>query len=772
MKTIISSVLKLLIITIVLSACQQQKVNTEQDFTVIPKPNQIILGAGVFKLDANTQFVSNNDSEEIKYIIAEWNRWIEKSTGFQHEISETQSGNSIELNIDENFQSKISGAYSCDIQAKKIVITSNSTIGLYYGVQTLRQLLPAELESKTAISTDWTIPVGKIIDEPRFDYRGLHLDVCRHFFPVSFVKKFIDLLALHKMNIFHWHLTEDQGWRIEIKKYPKLVEVGSKRKETLVGHLGGKNQYDGKEYGGYYTQEQIKEVVKYAQERFITVIPEIELPGHSLAALAAYPELGCVNGGPYEVATRWGIFSDVYCAGNEKTFAFLEDVLSEVVELFPSKYIHIGGDECRKDKWEKCSRCQKRIKDEGLKDEHELQSYFITRMEKFLETKGRSIIGWDEILEGGLAPNATVMSWRGEAGGIEAAKQKHNVIMTPGNWCYLDHYQGNPEEEPLAIGGFTTTEESYSYNPTPESLTEDEKKYILGVQGNLWSEYFPNSDHVEYMAYPRATALAEVGWTNQENKNWDDFTFRLEKHFKRFDLIGVNYFDKIVMPSASVNKVEFLTSETLSLKNNAIGTTIYYTTDGSEPTQQSAVYSEPLTISEEGVVKATAIKENGEKSKTLEVKAERLKYIESDTKPGSKKGLQGTLVKGDFSQCEQVEKAKGAKFIAPSISIPEIAPEDHFGLIYEGFVTVPEEGLYKLALGSDDGSLLYINNKLVIDNDGGHGMQFVKANLALKAATYSIKVVFFEGSGGQNLRLNVETPSGEKTEVPTEYFSH
>ena len=467
---------------------------------------------------------------------------INPATGYGLMIeSNDVSSNRIKLKLDSEIKGA-KGIYSLEVGKRGVTISAAESIGLFYGVQSLRQLLPVEIEkAETQQGIEWLIPFVNINDEPAFVYRGLHLDVARHFFPVSFIKKYIDLLALHKMNIFHWHLTEDQGWRIEIKKYPKLTEVGSVRKETLVGHYGT-NKYDGKPYGGFYTQDEVKEIVAYAQARFITVIPEIEMPGHSLGALAAYPELGC-TGGPYEVATTWGVFPDVYCAGNEKVYAFLEDVLTEVMELFPSEYIHIGGDECPKTKWKECSKCQAKIKKEGLKDEHELQSYFIQRMEKFLNAHGRQIIGWDEILEGGLAPKATVMSWRGEKGGIEAAKAHHDVIMTPGFALYFDHYQADPETQPLAIGGFTSTKGVYNYYPVPKKLDADEEKYILGAQGNVWSEYMATPEYVEYMVYPRACALSEVVWSPKESMDWDDFTRRMQTHFKRLDALNVNYFD-------------------------------------------------------------------------------------------------------------------------------------------------------------------------------------------------------------------------------------
>jgi hexosaminidase len=426
--------------------------------------------------------------------------------------------------------------YKLTIGEKEIVIQAQKGSGLFYGMQTLIQLIGAYGKE---------IPQAEIIDYPRFSYRGLHLDVGRHMFPAEFIKKYIDLLAHHKYNRFHWHLTEDQGWRIEIKKFPKLQEVAAYRKETVIGHAntatrGNKKDFDGKRYGGYYTQEEIKDIVRFANDRHVTIIPEIELPGHALAALSAYPNLGC-TGGPYEAATTWGVFDDVFCAGKEDTYRFLEGVMDEVVELFPGQYIHIGGDECPKTKWKSCPYCQRKIRSEKLEDEHELQSYFIQRMEKYLNSKGKRIIGWDEILEGGLAPNATVMSWRGEQGGIDAAKQNHDVIMTPGNWCYFDHYQDTAKSEPLAIGHYTPVSEVYSYEPIPPQLSEEEAKHVLGAQANVWTEYIPTSDHVEYMVYPRASAMSEVLWSPRSARNYDHFLKRMKKHFERLQGWDVNY---------------------------------------------------------------------------------------------------------------------------------------------------------------------------------------------------------------------------------------
>ena len=437
------------------------------------------------------------------------------------------------------------GYYSLGVEQDRIIITSNSEQGLYYGTRTLIQLLESAKEKGS-------IPCLIIVDYPRFPWRGMHLDVVRHFFPVEFVKKYIDLLARYKMNSFHWHLTDDQGWRIEIKQHPKLTAVGSNRKGSQVGPYG-RLEYDSIPYSGFYTQEQVREVVAYAAARHINVVPEIEMPGHAMAALAAYPELGC-TGGPYEVQRGWGVFEDVFCAGNDTVFNVLEDVLSEVMDLFPGPYIHIGGDESPKDRWKVCPKCQARMKTNGLKDEHELQSYFIQRIENYVNSKGRKIIGWDEILEGGLAPNAAVMSWRGTEGGVAAAKSEHYAVMSPGSHCYFDHYQGDPANEPLAFGGYTALQKVYSYEPIPAELNAEEAKYILGAQGNIWTEYILTPEHVEYMALPRMAALAEVLWSPKEKRDETDFLRRLEQEFPRLDAMKVNY-------SKSLYQVRFKLSQ-------------------------------------------------------------------------------------------------------------------------------------------------------------------------------------------------------------------
>ncbi len=514
---------------------------------IIPAPVSVTTGTGKFNITSATKLVLA--SKALNKQAGFLNDYLQKFYGFQLKIApNTKAGaNSIVLSS-ANKSNTIPGAYNLNVTGNSVNIKGDDAEGVFYGIQTLIQLLPTEVSKKL------TIPQILIQDEPRFAYRGMMLDVGRHFFSVDYVKKFIDFLALHKINNFHWHLTEDQGWRIEIKKYPLLTRIGSCRNGTIIGHHPGTGN-DNHQDCGFYTQEEVMEIVKYARDRFITVIPEIELPGHSSAAIAAYPQLSCFPGedtklakgvkdwaGPTtgkQVQQSWGVYSDVFCP-SEYTFNFLENVLDEVVALFPSKFIHIGGDECPKENWKRSEFCQNLIKEKGLKDEHGLQSYFIGRIEKYLNSKGRDIIGWDEILEGGLAPNATVMSWRGEQGGIEAAKQKHNVIMTPNSHVYFDHGQNKPEDS-LVIGGYLPLEKVYNYNPLPKELTADEQKYILGAQANVWTEYISNPAKVEYMIFPRMTALSEVLWSPQEKKDYSDFQKRLKTQVKRYDLWGANY---------------------------------------------------------------------------------------------------------------------------------------------------------------------------------------------------------------------------------------
>jgi hexosaminidase len=510
----------------------------EIEINIIPKPVSVKINQGHFLIDQKTKIFYNFESDHSTNITSAINNHLIKFFSFeplQHSFLREPKKGSIFLKLNRALKMPKEG-YRIEISKRGVTIEASAPNGLFYGVQTLIQMMPADAEKLNEIK----LQSVQIVDFPRFDWRGLHLDVCRHFMPKEFILKYIDYMSMHKLNTFHFHLTEDQGWRIEIKKYPLLTEVGSKREETLIGSGRSSKQYDGVPHSGFYTQEDIKEIVEYASKRYVNVVPEIEMPGHALAALASYPHLGCTSG-PYKVATRWGVFDDVMCAGKESTFEFIEGVLEEVLALFPSEYIHIGGDECPKTKWVECPLCQKRIEQEGLKDEHELQSYFIQRAGKFLNSKGRKLIGWDEILEGGLAPNAAVMSWRGVDGGIAAAKQSHFVVMTPGSHCYFDHYQSDPQTQPLAIGGFTPLEKIYSYEPVPETLSQDEARFIMGAQGNVWTEYMKTTEHVEFMVYPRAAALSEVVWSEKGERDYTEFLKRLGEQVKRYDVYGINY---------------------------------------------------------------------------------------------------------------------------------------------------------------------------------------------------------------------------------------
>lgn len=583
---------------------------------IIPQPLSVEVADSSFILNPQTRIYLPEGRSDwataAQYFMALYSR----STGYDLEslpIQQTMDGplaNTVYFLPDEKIEHP--EGYKLEISTKTILIRARTAAGAFYAVQTLRQLFPAKFNGRryvealipSADAGELEIRCCTIEDAPRFGYRGLHLDVSRHFFPVAFIKEYIDILAAHKLNTFHWHLTDDQGWRIEIKKYPKLQTVASCRKETLIGHYSDRPaRFDSTQYCGFYTQEEVKAVVEYARQRFVTIIPEIEMPGHALAALAAYPELGC-TGGPYEVATTWGVFDDVFCAGNEKTFEFVDDVLGEVCALFPGTYIHIGGDECPKTRWDACPKCQKRLTDEGLKDGYALQSYFIHRVQQMLDQRGKKLIGWDEMLEGGLAPSATVMSWRGTEGGIAAAKAGHDAIMTPGSHLYFDYYQSDPVSEPLAIGGLITLETVYNFEPVPQELSPEEAKHILGVQANVWTAYIKTSGMVEYMTYPRACALAEVAWTAKEKKNWPDFVRRMGLHFDRLDKMDVNYaksyFDATV--SFSEGKV--------NLSAIAPALQIRYTTDGSEPSSKSEVYRGPFPISNNTTVKA-AVFEHG-----------------------------------------------------------------------------------------------------------------------------------------------------------------
>lgn len=594
---------------LLLGSCCSKVANT---YELIPYPNHLTPRSGSFAV-AGAAFAADEKMDEpTRAIVADFAARMAEVAGTQAEVaySAAPEEGGFCFRVDETLPAE---HYALEVTQAGATLRASSLPGFIYGIQTLKQLLPAAVYGGEAAPSDkWEIPCVSIEDAPRFGYRGLHLDVARHFFDTKQVEKVIDMMVVHKLNTLHWHLTEDQGWRIEIKRYPKLTEFGSKRKGTMIEKQWG--SCDNVPYGGYYTQDEIREVVAYAAARGITVVPEIDLPGHMLAALACYPELGC-TGGPYEVETGWGVFEDVLCPGKEKTFEFLENVLTEVMELFPSEYIHIGGDECPKTRWEKCPACQTRIKALGLKDddrhsaEHYLQSYVTARIEKFLNEHGRRIIGWDEILEGELAPNATVMSWRGTEGGIYAAKMGHDAIMTPTTYCYLDYCQASdPENEPLNIGGYVPVEKLYSYEPVPDSLVNDYGKYIIGVQANLWTEYIPTNEQLEYMLLPRVAALSEVQWCDRGTREWTRFAQALPHMLQIYDRMGLNYATTVFGVTGLTEKNAETGAEEIVL-STIDQTPIHYTLDGSEPTAESPVYTDPIALDKEYTVKAAVFRE-------------------------------------------------------------------------------------------------------------------------------------------------------------------
>ncbi len=525
-----------------------------QTLTIVPYPNEVEIKNGTFSVFAAPFHYSSEFDEATKDIIKGFAANLSMATGVISAAEEGPAEEGFIFILDETMPEE---AYSLNIDTNTATVKASSLRGVNYAVQTIKQMLPVEIYDLTARAYGgWELPCVVINDAPRFSYRGLHLDVCRHFFDMDMMKKYLDIMEVHKLNKLHWHITEDQGWRIEIKRYPKLTEIGSIRKETMVGNDFDDMKYDGTPYGEgcWFSQEQVREIIAYAAAKGIDIIPEIDLPGHMLAALAAYPELGC-TGGPYDVWGRWGVSDDVLCAGNEKTMVFLENVLSEVADLFPYEYFHIGGDECPKVRWEECPKCQAKIKELGLKDnddfnaEHYLQSYVMKRMTKLLEGKGKKVVGWDEILEGELAENAVIMSWRGAAGGLKAAKMGHDAIMTPNDFFYLDYYQSlDTENEPLGIGGYVPVEKCYSYEPYTKDMTDEEKAHILGVQANLWTEYIATNEHLEYMLLPRLAALSEVQWCQPETKSWARFLGNAEDFCGIYDAMGYNYakhiFDK------------------------------------------------------------------------------------------------------------------------------------------------------------------------------------------------------------------------------------
>lgn len=736
--------------------------NSLQNISIIPAPNFYKLTGDSIRINGKVEVIFKNknfsekESKSAKIL----------ESAFNSSNNSKKSNIKIEFNSDVNFKSK--EAYKIEISSNKISVSGKEE-GLFYAVQTLLQLLPNK------ISSEIKLPCVIIEDQPRYSYRGLHLDVCRHFFSIAVIKDFIAQMASYKLNNFHWHLTDDQGWRIEIKKYPKLTEVGSKRAQTLVGNKFERSPFffDGNPYGGFYTQEEIKEVVKFAEDNYVNVIPEIEMPGHASAAVTAYPNLACFPDRNYKVVESWGVFEDVFCAGKDETFTFLEDVLTEVLALFPSKNIHIGGDECPKTRWKVCPNCQKRIKDLGLKDEHELQSYFIKRIEKFLNANGRQIFGWDEILEGGLAPNAAVMSWRGESGGIHAAKLKHAVVMTPEGTVYFDYNQGYSPNEPLTVGRLSTLEKVYNYNPTPvDSLNIEEQKYIIGVQANLWSEYLTNPAKLNYMLYPRIFALAEIAWTETPNKNYNHFIQnQLPYHLEKLEAEKRLY--KVPTPFGSEETALIASKYILDLKPTIKNGKIFYTIDGYNPDETANLYKNPITINipkgEYRIIKTIQISESGKKSSINKIIVRNPDLKSALAIQPKKNGLKYEYFTGTFKQVQDLELSKpiNSGILEGKISAEKWKTklERYIGLKFNGYIFIPETGNYTFSTLSDDGSKLFIDDELIVDNDGIHWMNEAYGVVKLEKGFHKINISYFDLTGGTTLKCFIQKEGQEKTEI-------
>jgi hexosaminidase len=642
-------------------------------------------------------------------------------------------------------------AYHLKVSPHLILIEAGTETGLFYGLQTLRQLAASPGNGPRL-----GVPALEIWDRPRFQWRGLHLDVARHFFPVAFVERYIDLMARYKYNTFHWHLTDDQGWRIEINGYPRFTSVGAWRKETIREKNFDPYIGDSIPYGGYYTQEEIREVVRYAAERHVTIVPEIEMPGHAKAAVAAYPELACTPG-PFEVGTIWGVEDDIYCP-TEQTFKVLEDVLTQVMALFPSKFIHIGGDEVPKIRWQQSRFAQGLMRREGLHNEEQLQSWFVRRIERFLNAHGRRLVGWDEILEGGIAPEATVMSWRGTAGGIVAAQAGHDVIMTPGAFVYFDHLQGPQATEPLSIGGYTPLEKTYAFEPVPAELTVSQARHILGAQANMWTEYVATPQHVEYMMYPRALALSEVLWSPTTARDWTGFTGRLPTVLQTLDALRVNYRIPDVAGLEGGDQVTLAESTLVALRAAAAGK-IHYTLDSTDPTLQSPTYMTPLALHlGEKPVAVTARLEtaDGRLGMPRSASWRRAKWLDAQRSDaaGLQPGLNYTYAEGRADSIGGVAAlpVTGAG-IVPAVQLAGTERPERFAVTLEGWLQVPVDALYEFSLSSDDGSILWVDGQKVVDNDGYHGPDPKQGAAALRTGMHRVKVMMFQGGGAKSLAL-------------------
>jgi hexosaminidase len=722
---------------------------------VIPKPvSMVAVSGGPFEITRDTRIVGADDLPAAKI----FQSLLQDGAGFRlRQARGTAGPNTIDFEKDTSGSIPREG-YTMHVDAGGVKIGYDSPAGALYAIETLRQLLPPQIEDdKPESGVHWTVPPVEISDAPRFGWRGLMLDVSRHFYPVSFIKRYLDFLTMEKMNVFHWHLVDDGGWRIQIDHYPRLTSVGATRYGVTTGWDQSKLRFDPgsglPSYGGFYTKRQIRDVIKYAADRNITIVPEIEMPGHSMPVFAAYPNLGCLNVPPSKVPGQPD--TNVYCAGNPDTYTFIENVLSEVIDLFPSPYIHIGGDEVDKEFWHGCPRCQALMKDKGLKNEEELQSYFVKTIEQFVASKGRHLIGWDEILEGGLAPGAAVMSWRGEDGGIAAAQAGHDVVMSPTSYCYFDYpYLGQ------------STEHVYRYEPIPAALNADQAKLVLGGQANEWTEMIPTEQRAEYMIFPRVAALSEVLWSPKESRDYADFSRRLPDLYDRLDRQKISY--HIEAPRVNDTAIIFTDSARVSVADGAstVGT-LRYTVDGSTPSGTSPVYQGPITVTSNTDVHFAYVSRSGQPGDISTVSCRQSSPADLKTiTPGWKV----SYFEGEWSAVPKFGDLKPLdSSMVTRLGIEPRKRDENYALHFEGLFHAEQAGNYSFTLASDDGSWLKIGGATVVDNDGPHGDDAKIGHVRLSKGWHVIEVGYYQGGGAESLRLTVQLP-GSSEGLPIDSF--
>ncbi|MFD1163684.1 family 20 glycosylhydrolase [Hwangdonia seohaensis] len=746
---------------------QTSKTFTANQISIVPKPSSLVLGEQSFLFSKNTSiFVAGEEQKPAATYLSDL---FEKAAGFPLATVISKEKATVVFVKDENLKAE---AYHLEVTPKQIIIQASDAAGYFYGVQTLRQLLPPAIETTNNTEQNWLVPTITVNDQPRFSWRGMHMDFSRHFFSIDEVKTFLDYMALYKLNVYHMHLTDDQGWRVEIKKYPLLTEKGAWRIEsshdkeckelakTDPSFIIDEQHYherDGKRmYGGFFTQEQIKEIIAYAEERQIEVIPEIDMPGHFKSAIDNYPFLSCTD------EAGWGEhFSMPACLGKEKSYEFAKDILSEIADLFPSDYIHIGGDEVNIQSWKDCPRCQKAIKDNNLKNEHELQSFFNRDIEAFLKTKGKKLIGWDEIVEGGLTKDATMMWWRNWAPTMRniAADNGNDIIICPDFEYYFDF-----------LNDATPLDKVYNYEPVPEEFTQAQAKQIIGVQANLWSERIPNFKRLQYQTFPRMLALAETGWTSKEDKNFDDFQNRMDVQYKRLDALDIRYYIPSVV--GLKNKVAFLDTVSITLKTPLESMDIYYTLDGSKPSKASTKYTAPIQFTETKTLNTIAYRgDNPSEIKTAYIEKQTyLQPVNVSPKTGALKRWVGGKM---FKVVDDINEPKSAEFKAVSnIDLEGYENSDHVSMIFKGYFNAETDGLYEFATKSDDGSLLFIGDKLVVDNGGNHAAVLRNGMVALKKGWHPLTVKYHESTGGNELTVWYKAPNIDKKILKGDVIAH